>query len=108
MIGRLIWPVVAAVLVAALGWAFWLRGDLAAARADLTAVQDDLAKARRSNAALQEQIAQSRLAREVEAARAARAREAAAAVQAEIETIYRTINDAPLDPALADRINRVR
>lgn len=72
------------------------------------ALRDEVARQARSLAAMHEQIEQSRLAREVEAARAAQWQARSAELSEAIETILRGIPDAPLDPDLADRINRLR
>lgn len=96
-----------AILVAtALGLAVWwvmaLRMDNAALRAENAALS-------RSVVALRQQVDQSRLAREVEIARAERWRARAGDLSARIETILTgEFPDAALDPDLADLLNRLR
>ena len=82
----------------------------------VTSLQLDNARLEAENAALhrsviayQQQAAQSRLAREVEIARAERWRARAAKLSTEIETILTGgFPDADLDPDLADLLNRLR
>ncbi len=88
-------------LLAAGGAALWLW-LVVSERDDLRA---EVARQARSLAAMEQQIEQSRLAREVEAARAAQWQARSAELNETIETILRGIEDAPLDPDLADRIN---
>ena len=94
-----------AVLCALLGLgslAWWQSGLIAAQQAEN-------GRLRGAVAALTEQADQAALAREVEAARARAFAERAASLSAEIEAILTGgIPDAPLDPDLAARLDRLR
>ena len=97
--------IMGAAVLAAMG-AVWYVMDL---RADKAALAAQNAALSRSLAAVAEQAEQSRLAREVEAARAERFAARSAELSQAIEDIFTGgIPDAPLNPDLADRINRLR
>lgn len=87
--------VAAALSVVCVGLFVWLQ----AVQRQKAVLADDVAALRRSNAALLQQAAQSRLARDVEAARVARYAALAAELQADIDQI-KGIPDAPLHPHL--------
>lgn len=88
----------AVALVGALAY-----GKLQNHRAALLSAEN--ASLSRSIVALTMQKEQAALARQVEAARADRMAAETARLNAKIETIFRGIPDATLDPALADLIN---
>lgn len=90
----------------AVALAVWWVMDLRLENARLT---DENAALNRSVIAFQQQAEQSRLAREVEIARAERWKARSAQLSTEIETILTEgFPDAPLDPDLADLLNRLR
>lgn len=93
-----------AALVASLG----LAGGIIYLQRSNASLEAKNAVLTRSLAEYQARAEQAALARDVEAARAAKARQDAADAQAQIETIFREIADAPLDPALADLLNGLR
>ena len=95
--------IIAATLAATLfGYVWWLRSENAA----LTA---EVARYERSVAALTEQAAQSREARAVEAARAARWQGRADDLNQTIESILTgDFENEALDPRIADFINGLR
>jgi hypothetical protein len=98
MIGGRLWQIASlAAGVASVGllvWALWLRSDVAA-------LEEKAASLRRSNAALIEARDQAQLARDVEAARAAREAARASELQSTIDAIQ-GVPDAPLHPDLID------
>lgn len=84
------------------GYAWWQSGRIAAQQAEIKRLENSVA-------ALTLQADQTALAREVEAARARAFAERAASLSAEIEAILTGgIPDAPLDPDLAARLDRLR
>jgi hypothetical protein len=103
---RLLPYLLAATLV---GGGVWYVMSL---RATVAAQGAEIASLARSNAALTTQNAQSAVAREVDAARAVletkQAREATASVEAILTAELGECADAPLDPAIADILNRLR
>ena len=91
-----------AALLFGVWWVTSLQLDNARLEAEKAALQ-------RSVIAFQQQAAQSRLAREVEIARAERWKARASDLSTQIETILTEgFPDAPLDPDLADLLNRLR
>ena len=96
----------AILAVTACGLALWWVIALRLDNARLTAENAALS---RSVIALRQQAEQSRLAREVEIARAERWRARAGDLSTQIETILTEgFPDADLDPDLADLLNRLR
>ena len=94
--------VAAAGLSLSVWWVMALRADNAALRAEKASLE-------RSVIALRQQVEQSRLAREVEIARAERWRARAGELSTKIENILTgDFPDALLDPDLADLLNRLR
>lgn len=94
-----------AAVIAAMG-AVWFVMDL---RADKAALAAENAALSRSLAAMEAQAEQSRIAREVEAARAKRFAARSAELSATIEAILTgDIPDEMLDPRIADYINGLR
>lgn len=94
-----------AALVAGIAAAGWI----ALLQIENSALQAENERLGRSVVALKEQAAQSALAREVESARAERWRARSKELSATIEGLLTgDIEDAPLDPDLADRINSLR
>ena len=92
----------ASALLLGVWWVTSLQLDNVRLEAENAALQ-------RSVIAYQQQAEQSRLAREVEIARAERWRARAAKLSTEIETILTGgFPDADLDPDLADLLNRLR
>ncbi|MDX5401066.1 MAG: hypothetical protein LPK02_01740 [Rhodobacterales bacterium] len=96
----------AALAATAIGLAVWWAMAL---RMDNAALRTQNAALIRTEAALRQQLDHSRLAREVEIARAERWRARAGDLSARIETFLTgDIPDATLDPDLADLLNRLR
>lgn len=97
--------IMGAALIAAMG-GVWYVMDL---RADKAALVAQNAALSRSLAAMEAQAEQSRLAREVEAARAERFAARSAELSATIEALLTgDIPDEVLDPRIADYINSLR
>lgn len=97
--------ILGAVFLAAMG-GVWYVMDL---RADKAALAAQNAALSRSLAAMEEQAVQSRLAREVEAARAKRFAARTAELSATVEALLTgDIPDENLDPRIADFINGLR
>lgn len=95
-----------ALAAAGLGLAVWWVMSL---RLDNARLSAENAALHRSNIALRQQADQSKLAREVEVARAERWRARAGELSGQIETILTEgFPDVPLDPDLADLLNRLR
>lgn len=96
----------AALAAVAISLAVWW---VMALRLDNARLVSENAALQRSVIAFREQAQQSRLAREVEIARAERWKTRAAKLSTEIETILTGgFPDADLDPDLADLLNRLR
>ena len=96
----------ALIAASAVGFVVWWGTTLRLENARLEAANAEL---QRSVIAYQQQAAQSRLAREVEIARAERWRARAGELSTQIETILTgDFPDAALDPDLADLLNRLR
>jgi cell division protein FtsB len=99
-------PYLFAAAVLAAGGGVWYVMDLRADKAALVAENGSLS---RSLAAIEAQAEQSRLAREVEAARAERFAVRSAKLSATIEALLTgEIPDEMLDPRIADYINGLR
>lgn len=97
--------ILGAAVIAAMG-GVWYVMDL---RADKAALAAQNAALSRSLAAMEAQAEQSRLAREVEAARAERFAARSAELSATVEAILTgDIPDENLDPRIADYINGLR
>lgn len=88
-----------AMVIAVVAWVVAMRGELVEARATINGQA-------RTIDALELQAEQARLARDVEAARAARERTRVESLQASINTMLEgDIPDAPLHPDIADFVN---
>ena len=99
-------PYILGAAVIAAGGGVWYVMDL---RADKAALAAENASLSRSLAAMEAQAAQSKMAREVEAARASRFAARTAELSATIESLLTgDISDENLDPRIADFINGLR
>lgn len=95
-------------LIAALLASLGLSGAVIWLQRSNASLAAENARLERSIAALEKQAESAKVARDVEAARAKAAKERADSLQADIETIFRSFEDAPLSPDLADLVNSLR